>query len=695
MFLSEDFLEKYKNKSPSFGGNGLGEFIYYRTYSRWLEEQGRREKWWETVKRSVEYSFSLYRGNSDFETLSKEAEELYDAIFNLKIFPAGRTLWIANTKAASISPMANINCSAIIVDSIESFIDLFYLLLVGAGVGFRVLKSDVSKLPKFNKKIVLANKPFYAKQVHKRKESTEVYREDGTISIYVGDSKKGWVDALNIYLNNMSDRTVEAIIINYDSVRPAGELLKTFGGRASGHQALRDMFKNIHKVIQSSNGNLTPLQCMDICNIIGYYVVVGGVRRTSEMCIFDKGDDDIMHAKIGIMDSNSANYNKFTRFMSNNSIAFYERPSKEELRKVFLSVKESGEPGIINMESIKRRRKDGELLNPCGEIILRDNGTCNLAELNINSFISEDGKVDLRGLAKAVSLYVRHNMRMTNLDFELNHWDEVQKVDRLTGSSICGWMDFVDKLYINDKSQRDLLHAIHKQIHKEVDDYAYEMRIPKPLLVTTIKPGGTVPLLPTVSSGVHRSFAPFYIRRVRVSSSDPIARAAIVKGYRVYPETGQGPGVEEFDRLSEYDKVGILEKADTWVIEFPVKSATKVKAYDESAVEQLKRYIMFQQCWTDHNTSITVYVGEDEWEDLVNFVYDNWDDYVAVSFLPKDGNIYPLMPMEEITEEKYYELVSRIKSDVDLFSILLDIEKKESAAEIIDTDCSTGACPIR
>lgn len=248
-FLWNNFLDKYPD-NPTWNSI-LGQFVYLRTYSRFDTTKGRREHWKETCQRVVEYSMSLYSGPASFQELQAEAQHLFDEMFNLRLFTAGRTMWIGGTDAAKKFPLSNFNCSFTVVDSFDAFIDAFYLMMLGTGVGFRVLPTDVAQLKNINTKAVVAHKPYHPKTVKSdRIEDTQVYRESGSVYIVVGDSKEGWVDALRIYFDTLTgDEPVESIMINYDSVRPQGELLKTFGGRASGHTALRDMFKQIHRVV--------------------------------------------------------------------------------------------------------------------------------------------------------------------------------------------------------------------------------------------------------------------------------------------------------------------------------------------------------------------------------------------------------------------------------------------------------------
>lgn len=308
------------------------------------------------------------------------------------------------------------------------------------------------------------------------------------------------------------------------------------------------------------------------------------------------------------------------------------------------------------------------------------------------AFVHEP-EYDLK-IMHAIKQAVRIGLRMTTVDLELSGWDDVQKRDRLIGVSLTGVMDFVDALQLTTKQCESYLQIWHMFAQQCAREYAYEMRVPEPLLVTCIKPSGTLSQLPTVSSGVHRSFAPFYIRRVRISSATPLAKTMLELGYPVYPEsTFMLP--EEFDNLSYYDRMTVLQKASTWVIEFPIKTAATIKSSEESALDQFNRYLSFQKYWTDHNTSITISYNEHEVPELIDAIYDNWDQYVGISFIPKDSSLYPLMPYEAISREEYYaraDGLTHVKPQR-----LIDALSSQSYvyADDLDIDCATGVCPPR
>ena len=696
-YLSDTFVSSYSDQNVPFGGNGYGEFIYLRTYSRWLPDKRRREYWSETVQRAVEHSMELYQGPATHAELSAEAEELFDSIFHLRLFPAGRTLWAGGSEASKIFPLSNFNCSFCIIDNFQAFSDIFYLLMVGSGTGFRILDEDIAKLPKVNNSIVLANKPFHAKAPSERIQHTMKFEDDGSVYIVVGDSKEGWVESLGFYLEAIQRFDVDAIIINYDSVRPKGEILKIFGGRASGHEALRDMFKSMHKVVSRSGSSLSPIDVLDMLNIVASSVVSGGVRRSSQISLFSPNDESVMKAKLNMWEEDSENFfAREWRAMSNNSIFFNEKPSKEHLLDIFSKIVSNGEPGFLNAEAARKRRPNFDGTNPCGEVLLANRGLCNLTSVNLKAFSSPDGITDMKALDRAVQLATRIGLRQTNIDLELAGWNENQKRDRLLGVSISGITDAFDEMNYDREDFRDLLAKIGTVAEMEADKYAYEMRVPRPLLVTTVKPEGSVSQMPVISQGAHRSVGPFYIRRVRITATDPLGRVMRDLGYPTYPE-----GMKDtigFDALAPYEKLEMLQAAHTWVIEFPIRSAAKMRKTDESALEQFQRYLDLQRYWTDHNTSVTINFAEEEIDGLVDAVLENWDDYIGIAFLPKlEKAPYALMPEEAISESEYWNRMTPLKSVIpgDVRKLLTQYEVDDLSSEIIDDSCTTGVCPIR
>lgn len=1296
--LSKEFLSKYKHIPNPFPTD-LGHFVYLRTYSRWIPAKNRRENWWETVARIVDYNCTLV------PTTKEEAEKLYDNIFNLRQFLSGRTTWVGGTKVAESYPSSNFNCCFKIIDDLDAFADLFYLLMLGAGVGVRVLKSDVEKIGKIRGDMNLVHEYYNPKPKSERDDNTSLVMLDKlTAKIVVGDSKGGWVKSLEFFLSLISDNdyeNIKNIIINYDNVRPKGEPLKTFGGTASGHESVQNMFTKINKVIKkraSIDGNifkLKPIDCLDIANIIGENVVVGGVRRclpkgslvhtegglvpiedvkigtkvktskgyskvvdwveqgkqklltihtqqgefrctpkhkmailtspneykwvqarelkagdrlvfvdtvtdgkdtelpyydvqtenskditlpkldskmawffgyfhgngyvgnseisvavpyglekysedvadviqsfgvnatihspddekcykirckskqlssylknfkmpnksivipkfikegkpeirakylmglydadgtaknrpvvavcsiykpyleevqslyaslgistrltlsrpaqgnwkdlyvlniigenekikfeniivkdslkyddacktkrsqndygypsdwfekgyknwcinskqmtvsryekifndrknlvpvevfnlsyddeelyetydisveehhefvcgsgllvhnTSEILLIDADDKECIEAKSNLYKQIDGQWivdkDIIHRQMSNNSIYYKEKPSREMLHWQIQQMRYSGEPAWVNAEAGSKRRENMNGVNPCltgdmkiltkdgyveigslegqeveivnvngqiskgkvwysgekptvritlpegkdirctqdhvfmlndgtecdafdlkgkrlmpflhhksieelnlspemqiklqsarqvfdmygitfnnsyvvvkskdemmlrevymtldelginshivheykhlelrvsrfnnlikfyemvgfrnpklmeilkqniidrspvikkventnfvekvydfsepitnwgvvegyvvhncGEILLDDRGMCNLTTVNVMAFV-KDGELDLESLLGAQKLSARAGYRMTCVTLEKHKWDNVQQRDKLLGCSLTGWQDMVNATKMNIEQQAYVLRQLRDIATSSSSVYAKQIGGNVPLLVTTLKPEGTMSQLPTVSSGIHYSHSPYFLRRVRINAHDPLVKVCEELEYPIFPEVGQSE-----------------ENCSTKVIEFPIRAPEGRTKYDVSAIEQLENYKLFMKNYVQHNASITVHVREHEWEEVEQWVWDNWDDVVAVSFISLDDSFYKLMPYESILKEELESRLSKMKPFNP--SLLQKYEQRETELDIGDDGCESGICPIR
>lgn len=676
--LDDDFISKYKhlpsNMSP------LGEFVYYRTYSRYLKEEGRRETWLETCRRAIEYNCSLVP-----TTTKEEAQQLFHNMFNMKQFISGRTIWVGGTQVSKDYPMSNFNCAFQTIDEISSFVELLYLLLLGTGVGLRITKEDVEKLPKVRSNYRLVHQEYNPRKPETRNEYTNLEFFGNNAFITIGDSKNGWVDGLKYYLSIISENQyskVDTIIFDYNSVRPNGEKLKTFGGTASGHGALKDIFIKIDRVIQRLNTNfrLRPIDCLDIANIIGEGVVVGGVRRTAEIVLFDSDDEECIQAKSNLYKEVEGQWIVDTsilhRQMSNNSIYYKEKPTREKLHWQIEKMRYSGEPAFVNEEAAMKRRPDFKGCNPCAEILLDSKGMCNLTTVNVMSFVDENNKLDIETLLQAQALSARAGYRMTCVELELPRWNIVQQRDKLVGCSLTGWQDMVNAIDLDKCGEAELLRSLRQVAKDTVNNYAKTLGQKKPLLVTTLKPEGTLSQLPVVSSGVHYSHSPYYIRRIRVNAKDPIIKVCEELGYPIKPENGQ-----------------TAENCKTKVVSFPVKAPDGKTKYHVSAIEQLENYILFMDNYVDHNCSITVHVREHEWELVEQWLWDNWEKVVAVSFLSLDDNFYEQLPYEEITKEQYDEMVKLVPKFIP--SLISKYEVEEQELEVSAPECVGGSCPVR
>lgn len=810
--LSKDFLSKYKHTANPM--SPLGAFVYSRTYSRYLQNIGRREHWWETCRRAVEYNCSLVPG-----TTKEEAQQLYDNMFNLRQFVSGRTMWVGNTEVSKKYPMANFNCAFEVIDNYHAYHDLFYLLMVGAGVGVRVLKDDAAKLPKIRTDVTLIHETYVETPKSDRLEFTEVTYGGQIATIKIGDSKEGWAQAIERYfdvMTNLEYRDIDMIIVNYNSIRPKGERLKIFGGTASGYESMMKMIDKIHNTIKnagvrdhSDRVQLHPLDLLDIANIIGENVVSGGVRRTAEIGLIDQDDQETINAKSNLyhqvngvweIDKSIAH-----RQMSNNSIYYRRKPTREELHDHLMKMRYSGEPGWVNEVAASKRRDNFNGCNPCfagdmkiltpygykkieslvgedvelidntgtvvhgrvwctgekptvsihldsdkfdiiectdnhrfmlsddteceaknlagkkiktfsgddvivslvehtgktkkvydfsiptthwgvvegviahncGEILLDSHGLCNLTTVNVMAFVNENTYcLDKESLINAMKLSARAGYRMTCRELEIHEWNKIQDRDRLIGCSMTGWQDMVNMVELTRDQEIELLEKLRDAVHTEAYAYADKLHMPRPALCTTIKPEGTISLLPTVSAGVHYSHSPYYIRRVRITATDPLCKVCEDLGYPVLPEVGQ-----------------TAENCVTKVVEFPVQAPEGKTKYDVSAIEQLENYKMMMDHYIDHNCSITVHVRDNEWDDVEDWVWNHWDDTVALSFLSLDDNFYELMPYEAISKEEYDRRVSVMKPFNP--ALISKYEHEETELDFGDSECVNGVCPVR
>ena len=812
-FLTKEFLSKYANRKPPFT-TVFGLVVFLRTYSRFIPELKRREYWWETVTRVVDYSMSLYKGPASFTSLKEEAEELYDYIYNLKVFPAGRTLWVGGVKG--VNGISQFNCSFRVIDSVEAYSEIFYILMVGCGSGFSIESQYVNQLPKLNVDFKVNHSVYNPLPKLAREENTTIYCKDNkglqlsvtslnleslvdikasllkkvfsnkaiaSIEIEVGDSKESWCNALKSFLYAVQYSNINEITFNYDSIRPQGEIIKGFGGRASGPASFKKMLQKIIWTIKNSKGNLSTVDAMDISNFIAEGVVAGGTRRSAQIALGDVDDQLFINAKYdlwsykpgintnghtltseqvdylenkyinflnkfninresiiddGIIPAIVSKYNiwdsenslcieasnfvnnldpKFryreSRVMSNNSIHAYDKLNIKDLFGVFNNIKNNGEPALVIAGNAQKKRPNYAGVNPCVEILLANFGLCNLVTEVIKLFVKGKDQFDYEGFYKAIKLATRMASRITNVELWHPEWDKVQKRDRLLGVSITGQVEAWDELgwgyeldkegnytYKTDFRIVELLKEAKRISIEEAHKYHSEMRIPAPLLVTAIKPEGTISQLPTVSSGVHRPYAPYYLRRIRVSKHDPLAQALKDSGIPVCPENSQGNDL-------------YAEECNTWVFTFPIKTQAPIRAIDEPAIAQLERYKMLMESYTDHNTSITVTVEGDqynnegeivkkgEWDEVVNWVHNNWDTIVAVSFLPKWDPVaggqaaYPNLPYQPSTKEEYEELNSKINlSENELLELIAKYETVYEEQEL-GSDCNSGACPVR
>ena len=638
-------VQKLVKESKKYFRNPLAEFIYYRTYSRWIDSEGRRETWMETVDRYV----SFMKENLGSRLKEEEYLEVRDAILKQEVMPSMRLMWSAGEAARKIN-VSGYNCSYVAPTKIRDFSEIMYLLMCGAGVGFSVEQQTVQQLPQIKKQTG-------------RKLLVHV----------IEDSKEGWGNSLNIGMEAWYNG--EDMEFDYSNLRPAGARLKTMGGKSSGPAPLRSVLNFVREKILANQGKrLQPINVHDVICKIGEVVVMGGVRRSALISLSDLDDEDMRKAKTG-----QFYLNEPQRSMANNSAVYNAKPPASVFLDEWLALAKSGtgERGIFNRGSISQQlperrwqvfEKDFATsgTNPCGEIILKSKEFCNLSEVVARE---NDNEESLLRKVRIASVLGTYQSTLTNFSYLSSEWKINCDEERLLGVSITGQWDCpAVKNETTLKKLREAAVAANQE-------YANRFEVNPSTCVTCVKPSGTVSQLVDAASGLHPRHAPYYIRRVRISATDSLFKMLKDQKVPYHPDVGQG-----------------IDPA-TYVLEFPVKApVSAVFRNDLTALEQLEHWKKVKMNFTEHNPSVTISVGENEWIAVANWLYNNWDMLGGLSFLPREEHVYELAPYEEITKEQYEEAVKKFP-EIDFSQILL-YEKDDETSGAKELACVAGVCEI-
>ncbi len=634
-------------ESKKYFPNQLSEFVFYSTYARWLPEQGRRETWVEAVTRYIDFMNEKV-GNKLGEV---EYTEIKEAMLKMEALGSMRLLWAAGS-AARASNVAAYNCSFIAPSAWQDFAEVMYVLMCGTGVGFSVERQTVEQLP-----------------IIKRQSGAKLF------TYVVKDSKEGWADALALGLNTWAEgKDVE---FDYSEVRPQGARLKTMGGRASGPGPLRALLEFARTKMMARQGRrLTTLDVHDLVCKIGEVVVMGGVRRSALISLSDVDDLEMREAKNGQFYLTHPE-----RSMANNSATYNDKPSLTQFLDEWVNLMKSGsgERGIFNRGSLQKqlpvRRwpilKDEAATcgtNPCGEIILKSKQFCNLTQIVARP---EDTEDSLMRKIKIATILGTYQASLTNFPYLGSDWKRHCDEEALLGVSIDGHWDC-------PALRNPLILRRLKEYAVEVNrEYAQKFGINPSTCITCVKPSGNGSQLFNCSSGMHPRHAKYYIRRVRIENHNPLFRMMKDLGVPYHPEVGQVDG-----------------EASTYVLEFPIAAPKDaIVRRDVKAPQALEYWKMVKTNYTEHNPSVTISVANDEWLQVGNWVYENWDLVGGLSFLPRDEHVYQLAPYEEITEEKYNELANKFPQ-ID-FSQVVAYEYDDQTTGSHELACVSGACELK
>lgn len=627
-------------------------FIHLSRYSRWIEDQGRRESWEETVRRYFDFFEGHLKENHNYTVTKEERDELEQAVLNLEVMPSMRALMTAG-EALRRDNVAGYNCSYVSASKVRSFDEILYVLMCGTGVGFSVEREMVKNLPTIAEEF-----------------------EDSPTTIVVQDSKIGWAKAYRELISLLIGGQVPKWDVS--KVRPAGERLKTFGGRASGPEPLVDLFRFTVNTFKNAAGRkLKSIECHDIICKIAEIVVVGGVRRSALISLSSLTDERMREAKVGAWwESNGQ------RALANNSVAYREKPEIGTFMEEWLSLykSKSGERGIFNraastkaVEAIGEDRREPNHAwgtNPCSEIILRDREFCNLSEVVVRADDTEESLARKVAIAAVLGTW---QSTLTNFRYLSSEWRKNCEEERLLGVSLTGIMD---SPLMNGKTDDldDRLYILKQVAIDTNKEYAAKLNINQSAAITCVKPSGTVSQLVDSASGIHARHSPCYIRTVRADNKDPLCRFMKDRGFPWEP--------------------CVMKPNDVSIFSFPIKSPEgSVCRTDRNAIEQLELWLTYQRHWCEHKPSVTITVKEHEWLQVGSWVYDHFDEISGISFLPFSDHTYRQAPYQDCTEEEYEALLSRMPTDIH-WDELTDYEMTDNTAGNQTYACSADGCDV-
>ena len=618
-------------------------FIHKSRYARWLDKEGRRETWGETVARYMENIVLPNAGSSSY------TRQIEQAILSLDVMPSMRALMTAGP-AMSRDNTAGYNCSYLPVDDMKAFDEAMFILLCGTGVGFSVERQSVTKLP----------------------EIPELTDSDTTI--VVKDSKEGWAKSLRAVISLLYAGEIPKWDVSL--VRPAGAKLKTFGGRASGPAPLVDLFNFVIKTFKDAqNRKLSSLECHDIMCKIGEVVVVGGVRRSAMISLSNLSDDRMRHAKSGAWWENNKQ-----RALANNSVSYTEKPDSLSFMREWMALVESGsgERGIFNrqaskVQAAKNGRRDATYefgTNPCSEIILRPMQFCNLTEVVIRA---TDTIGDLEKKVRMATILGTIQSSFTKFPYLRKIWQKNTEEERLLGVSMTGIMDNALMTTKNAGLEKTLEHLKSIAVITNAE-WADRLGIPVATAISCVKPSGTVSQLVNSSSGIHARHSPYYIRTVRGDNKDPLTQ--FMKDQKIPNEPD------------------VMKPDQTTVFSFPMKAPDgAIVTADMTAIEQLGMWLAYQRSWCEHKPSVTINVRNDEWFEVGAFVYKHFDEMSGVSFLPFDEHTYQQAPYQDCSKTDYKTLLSCMPDAIN-WEDLSDYEKEDNTAGSQTLACSGDSCEI-
>lgn len=668
--------------------------IERRTYQRPLNNNGTvfetSSQAWDRVISHQNWLWSRQLQRELVENEKSELAELRQLFSDHKVTVSGRTRWLGGTMIAKTREASQFNCSFGEIQTIHDVVDSIWLLLQGCGTGF---KANIGVLNGFRKSIkeleIIRSKKVLIEGITDPtlkgdpKNFEDFDKATGVWTIRVGDSAEAWAKFFGkLMAGKFSARK---LVVDFSEIRPAGYRLSGYGWISSGDTQIAKAVEGIFKILNASAGEL--LTAMDILDIENHLGTILSSRRSAEICLYDADGTEwkeFATAKLDHFLSEDTSH----RAMSNNSLVFNKKPTKSKLKEIFRLIEKSGgsEPGFINGEAARLRAPYFKGVNPCAEILLGDKSFCNLVETFLSRFNG-----DWEGLLRAHYLVARANYRQTcvNLDDGIlqRTWHELNQFLRLCGvgvTSVVGW-EFEKDL----QRWEDLKAAAISGANSMAD----ELDLPRPQLITTVKPSGTQTksfghVGDELGEGAHKPLGRYILNNVNFSASDPLVKKLMDANYKVMPNPYDTTGrivtfPVEYSNM-DFDKV--TKNLNGQEVEVEVNL--------ETAIDQLGRYKMLMDHYVQHNCSITISYDLSEVPEIINWLFKNWDSYVGVSFIYRNDPSktaadlgYPYLPQEVVDKETFEAYSST------LLPVNLDDFDNGDLVQI--DDCEGGSCPIR
>ena len=653
----------------SFTPSLRAQLITRRTYNRPTDDTGKNfESWSQTVDRVIAHQRWLWERAAPGKVDDSELEELRQLMLDRKVLTSGRTLWLGGTTVAQTREASQFNCSFTHVETVMDVVDCLWLLLQGCGVGFRPIVGQLTgfRKPIPNLKIIRSERTEKGGVEH----NVETF-DNGVWTIKVGDSAEAWAKSIGKLLAH--PEPAHTLVLDFSEIRPAGERLKGYGWISSGDESIATAYTAIYEILNRRAGSL--LTRIDILDIVNWLGTILSSRRSAEICLFEYGEEEWEEFATAKNEFWVANPQ---RAQSNNSLLFTKKPTREELERIFdLMVAAGGsEPGFINGQTATKRAPWFKGCNPCVEILLGNKSFCNLTEVDVGKF-----KGDSNGLRRAIHLAARANYRQTCVDLRDEILQEAWHLNndflRLCGVGITGVV-----------RRPDLGSYAYEELKRTATAAAYgmadELGTPRPKNVTCIKPSGTLSKIMDTTEGKHKPLGKYIFNNVNFSKHDPLVPLCRAAGYKV------------FDNPIDMDSVLITFPVfwDDVPFDKVTIDGVEMEVNLEPALVQLERYKMLMDYWCQQNVSATISYSVDEVPTIIDWLLENWNSYVGVSFLfradptksAKDlGYLY--LPQEVVTKDAYEAYVANLQP--------IDLDKANSFDEVEDDGCATGACPIR